>query len=327
MDEVIEYKSNGHPDTLTDNIVEACATALDSYYKKKYGRILHYNVDKAVFLAGNADIYYGGGKVTKLPCFILGGQVSNIDNELTKTLTRTIKKTIHKYLPNLKEYLIEIRSNNVSANLSKICSKNDEMILCNDTSFGVGYYPYSANELTVFAIADKLNKMIKEQKIPIGELYKILLTPKTISISAPLYAQRIHSTLQYAKYKKEIEKQLSIFGNVIFNPDFENGFPYLTLIGSSIECGDDGQVGRGNRYNGLITPCRPMTMEAYYGKNNRNHIGKIYQKWAFEKAKEIYKKTDKYTEVILVGKIGCPITDYEMYISRRDINAKRPHKS
>ena len=33
--EVIEYKSNGHPDTLTDNVVEECATYLDKYYKEK----------------------------------------------------------------------------------------------------------------------------------------------------------------------------------------------------------------------------------------------------------------------------------------------------
>jgi DNA modification methylase len=79
------------------------------------------------------------------------------------------------------------------------------------------------------------------------------------------------------------------------------------------------QVGRGNRYNGLITPCRPMTMEAYYGKNNKNHIGKIYQKWAFEKAKELYEQTGKYTEVILIGKIGKPITDYEIYTTHKSM--------
>ena len=32
--EIIEYKSEGHPDTLTDLIVEECATFLDFYYKK-----------------------------------------------------------------------------------------------------------------------------------------------------------------------------------------------------------------------------------------------------------------------------------------------------
>jgi S-adenosylmethionine synthetase len=60
-----------------------------------------------------------------------------------------------------------------------------------------------------------------------------------------------------------------------------------------------------------------MTIEAYHGKNNKNHVGKLYSKWAFERAKELYEKTGKYTEVILVSKIGKPITDYEEYINER----------
>lgn len=312
MKEIIEYKSPGHPDTLTDLIVEECATLLDKYYLKNYNRILHYNVDKAVFLAGDAKINFEEWKIIKNPCFILAGQVSKLNKKLKLELTNTIYKTIKKYLPNLKRFNIEIRCNNVVKNLSDIAES--KIILSNDTSFGVGYYPYSKAEQTVFKIKKALDKMIKLQQIPIGELYKIMYTPKTISISAPLYVQKVHNREMYADYKKKIEKNLNKYGKIIFNPDFENGYPYLTITGSSIECGDDGQVGRGNRYNGLITPCKPMTIEAYHGKNNKNHIGKIYQKWAFKKAKEIYKKTGKYTEVILVSKIGKPIKNYEIYI-------------
>ena len=312
MFEIIEYKSEAHPDTLTDIIVENCATFLDFYYTNKYNKVLHYNVDKALFSAGDVDVYYGGGKIKKVPTFILGGQVSNSDKELNKQLIQNIKKTIKYYLPNLKKVNVEIRTSNTVKNLSNIAF--NETILANDTSFGVGYYPFSKSEERVFAIKKELEKMIKEQKIPIGELYKIMFTPKTISISAPLYAQRVYNREEYANYKKLIEERLCKYGKIIFNPDFEKGFPYMTLCGSSVECGDDGQVGRGNRYNGLITPCKPMTIEAYHGKNNKNHVGKIYQKWALQKAKEIFKKTGLYTEVILVSKIGKPIKDFEIYI-------------
>jgi len=312
MFEIIEYKSEGHPDTLTDLVVEECATFLDKYYLEKYGKILHYNVDKALFSAGDVNVYYGGGEIIEVPTFILGGQATNLDNDLIGKLTTLIIKTIQKYLPNLKNCNVEIRTRPTVKNLKDIAT--NEIILANDTSFGVGYYPYSDTEQIVFNIKDELDEMIKEQFIPIGELYKIMYTPKTISISAPLYAHRIRNRETYAYYKQQIENLLSKYGNIIFNPDFENGFPYLTLCGSSIECGDDGQVGRGNRYNNLITPCKPMTIEAYHGKNNKNHVGKLYSKLAFEKAKEIYNKTGKYTEVILVSKIGKPITEYEEYI-------------
>jgi S-adenosylmethionine synthetase len=301
MLEIIEYKSQGHPDTLTDLVVEDCASFLDSYYKKQYGKILHYNVDKALFSAGDCDIHYGGGIIKAIPNFILGGQATNLDNQLRNNL--------------VDEISVEIRTGTTIKNLVDIATEKD--ILANDTSFGVGYYPHSPAEHTVFAIQEELDQMIEEQVIPIGELYKIMYTVKTISISAPLYAQRVYNRKEYAEYKKQIESRLSDYGKIIFNPDFENGFPYLTLCGSSVECGDDGQVGRGNRYNGLITPCRPMTIEAYHGKNNKNHVGKLYQKLAFEKAKESYEKTGQYTEVILVSKIGRPIDEYETYITTK----------
>jgi S-adenosylmethionine synthetase len=315
--EIIEYKSPGHPDTLTDIIVDKCATFLDFYYLNKYNRVLHYNIDKALFSAGDVDIYYGGGKIKTDPTFILGGQATNLNRDLKRKLTKQIKKIISIYLPNLKKVNVEIRVNNTVKNLCDIAF--DEKILANDTSFGVGYYPYSKSEEIVFAIKKELDKIIREQKIPMGELYKIMFTPKTISISAPLYAQRIKDRDEYANYKKKIEKKLNKYGKIIFNPDFENGYPYMTLCGSSIECGDDGQVGRGNRYNDLITPCKPMTIEAYHGKNNKNHVGKLYSKLAFDLAKENYEKKGKYTEIILVSKIGKPITDYEIYKKERII--------
>jgi len=309
--EIIEYKGPGHPDSITDSVVEQCATFLDTYYLRVYGKVLHYNVDKAVFLAGDVNVSFGGCIINKHPCFILGGQVSMITEELKQGLIDTIYATIDKILPKLRGFDIEIRCNNVVANLNHI----SEQALANDTSFGVGYYPLSENEKKVVDIAEGIECIIRRGDIPMGGDYKIMFTPKSITISAPLYAKRVKSKEEYAGFKKQIERWFSKYDNVIFNPDFDNGFPYLTICGSSIECGDDGQVGRGNRYNGLITPCKPMTIEAYCGKNNRNHVGKLYQKLASEKAKEIALGTGRYTEVILVSKIGHPISEYEIYIS------------
>ena len=51
---------------------------------------------------------------------------------------------------------------------------------------------------------------------------------------------------------------------------------YLTAIGSSIESGDEGVVGRGNRANGLISMLRPMSVEGVSGKNPVYHVGKLY---------------------------------------------------
>ena len=57
---------------------------------------------------------------------------------------------------------------------------------------------------------------------------------------------------------------------------------YLTVTGLSAEQGDDGEVGRGNRVNGLITPSRAMSLEAAAGKNAVAHVGKLYNLWRTE---------------------------------------------
>ena len=58
--------------------------------------------------------------------------------------------------------------------------------------------------------------------------------------------------------------------------NFDTNELYLTVIGSSIESGDEGLVGRGNRINGLISSGRPMSMEGACGKNPVYHVGKLY---------------------------------------------------
>jgi len=85
---------------------------------------------------------------------------------------------------------------------------------------------------------------------------------------------------------------------------------YLTVTGTSWENGDDGQVGRGNRANGLITPCRPMSLEAVAGKNPISHVGKIYNIKAQEIANKINETFEvREVQVQLLSQIGKPIND------------------
>ena len=87
---------------------------------------------------------------------------------------------------------------------------------------------------------------------------------------------------------------------------------YLTVTGTSAEAGDDGQVGRGNRVSGLITPCRPMTLEAAAGKNPVTHVGKIYSVLAWDIADTLVRELPEVTraECLMVSRIGmrvnCP---------------------
>jgi len=87
------------------------------------------------------------------------------------------------------------------------------------------------------------------------------------------------------------------------------GAVYLTVTGTSAEAGDDGEVGRGNRVNGLITPYRPMSLEAAAGKNPVTHVGKIYNVLAGQIAQALIRIPDiAATQCVMVSRIGAPVT-------------------
>lgn len=86
---------------------------------------------------------------------------------------------------------------------------------------------------------------------------------------------------------------------------------YLTVLGTSADGADGGQVGRGNRVNGLISLHRPMSTEAAAGKNPVSHVGKIYNLLAPQMASRIYETVAGVEEVKvwLCSQIGRPIAD------------------
>lgn len=92
--------------------------------------------------------------------------------------------------------------------------------------------------------------------------------------------------------------------------DLDKGDVFLTLTGTSAEAGDDGETGRGNRACGLITPCRPMTIEAPAGKNPASHVGKLYQVVATRAAKRLTTAGDLTDATcMMVGRIGDRVAD------------------
>jgi S-adenosylmethionine synthetase len=90
---------------------------------------------------------------------------------------------------------------------------------------------------------------------------------------------------------------------------------YLTVTGLSAEAGDDGQVGRGNRVNGLITPYRPMSLEAAAGKNPVAHVGKLYNVMANRVAHAVVMEVPEVDEAYcyLLSRIGHPIADPPLF--------------
>lgn len=314
--EIIELKSWGHPDTITDTLVEKCADVVEEYMKEKKIHI-HYNLDKALFSSGTMNIGFDYCDEISTPTFILGGNIGHDGSELDYLLYKTISDYMFN---NFNGMYVKIDLKCLSSNSQGLESMDKESVVAGDTSYAVAKYPLSISEAYVLDI----NMAIREYSkiFPIGYDYKIMFRNIDglfkANISIPVFHYAVKNIDEYAGVINGLHRYLSerYQGAIWFeiNSDMQFGNYWLTRYGSSIENGDCGQVGRGNRLNGLITPMSAMTLEAYHGKNRTNHTGRILQQEALVKAKELSESYGgKTVEVYLVSKIGKPITDYEIY--------------
>lgn len=193
---------------------------------------------------------------------------------------------------------------------------------CNDTSMGVAYYGHTKLEQFVLNIEKTLNsKKYKKDKLWLGSDIKIMCSrinkDVTLILCVPQIGLYVNSLNEYQNNLSIIKEtiysiaeetisdfNLSININMRDKFDSESKDLYLTYTGSSIEMGDEGFVGRGNRFGGLITPNRLYSMEGIAGKNPVYHTGKMYSAMAYELSKKIYEKYGKASESLLIGVTG-----------------------
>ncbi|MDI1325154.1 MAG: methionine adenosyltransferase [Algoriphagus sp.] len=328
--EMVERKGIGHPDTICDCIAEAVSVSLSNHYIKEFGSIFHYNVDKALLVGGNSQPSFKGGKIIQpIELFIAGRATTRIQNQIIpveeiaiSTAKDWLRKNI-RFLDVEKHIKIIPKIRSGSNDLVELFHRigKDRIPISNDTSFGVSFFPFTFLEEKVLQIEKLLNSKTTKKLFPfIGEDIKVMgvmLSGQlqfTIAIAmVDLFISHIGDYMtKITQVKNHIRSELSLPEAIIdinVADNFENESVYLTVTGTSAESGDDGQVGRGNRINGLITPYRPMSLEATAGKNPISHVGKIYNLFAFELSKAIYEM--KYAEeaiVFIVSQIGKPIT-------------------
>lgn len=304
--EVVERKGIGHPDTLADGISESISRSLSQFYIDEFGQILHHNVDKVLIIAGKSMPEFGGGSILKPPSVIVGGRATKpsgkqvfeiIEDSVTSFFRRTVK--------NLEQFRVEPRVEEGAPELRSLIGRG-----ANDTSIGVGYAPLSSTEKLVLGMEREVQRVHG-----VGEDTKLMAVrigdELTIVVAAAMVSKFISSREEYDDAKAKVLEAVSrrVDADICVNCADSGNNIYLTVTGTSIEMGDDGATGRGNRGNGLITPMRPMTMEAIAGKNPVNHVGKIYNVLAQRAASEI-AELDGVIEanVTFVSKIGAPIS-------------------
>lgn len=340
--EIVERKGLGHPDSICDGAVDNIAKYLTRYYYEHFGQPLHFNVDKAVLVGGRSAPNFGGGEVLEpIIIHIVGRATVEVRTRegieepvpIGSLVLRGIRDYINenfRYLNPYEHVVIEYDIRPGSADLVSLYDRTKEegIPLSNDTSLGVGYAPLSETEMVCLKIENYLNsREIKEKYPAVGEDIKVMCVRKEkkihITLAMATVSRHVKNIDDYLNLKEDIHevvteiasrelKEMELGELQINTADkINDGSVYITVTGTSAESGDDGQVGRGNRANGLITPMRPMTIEAAAGKNAYNHVGKIYQIAANRIAERAYKEIGELKEVyvMLVSTIGKPITE------------------
>ena len=299
--------------------------ALSQEYVKKFGTVLHHNVDKGLLVAGKSSPKFGGGRVLEpIKLTVAGRATSRVGKkkiDVKGIALKAVKKELSRfrYLKE-KDVKIMIDIKEGAANLQEVFKK--EIAVANDTSFGVGHYPLSRLESVVKNAAYLLNSRLFLSKFKaVGEDIKVLGLRKgdkiKLTLAIAFVDKYIKSMDQYVLVKKKVYnymkrfvgKNIEVDINTLDDETKDEKSVYLTVTGLSAEHGDDGNTGRGNRMNGLITPNRPVSLEAAAGKNI-NHPGKLYQVMAYEIAKRAGKlKGVNECIVKLASQIGKPLDE------------------
>ncbi len=305
--EVVERKGPGHPDTLADALAEAFSVALSRFYRDRLGRILHHNVDKALLVGGSSMPRYGGGVVTAPVGIILAGRATLASGGVRVPVDDLGHAAVEAVLAERMRFLrpqdvrVEVRVRPGSGDLHAVF---DGPALANDTSIGVGFAPATPLEQRVLDIDAELARA-RPTRPWIGEDTKLMgvRVGDEVELTAAIaFVDRfLRDGQDYLARKAELAAGMVV--NAADTPES----PYLTVTGTSLEAGDDGQVGRGNRVGGLITPMRPMTTEAAAGKNPVTHVGKLYSVVARRAAQALVDEGALEAEVVLVSRIGQPI--------------------
>lgn len=333
--EIVERKGLGHPDTICDAVMESVAVELAQAYLKTCGRVLHFNADKGLLVAGQVACRFGGGSVLAPMRLVMGDRATfewkGTHVPVKEIVERTAYKWLKAHLPRIKplkdlECQVELRP--ASEELRSVTKQRREAV-ANDTSATVGYAPLTPTERLVFQVEQFLNGRSFKKEFPdTGEDVKVLAVRSgrdmAVTVAMPFLAPLIRTESEYFKRKASVERVLTdfvkrkggaqvsprVFLNMLDRPGAGEAGAYLTLLGTSAEAGDSGEVGRGNRVCGLISLRRPASAEAAAGKNPVAHVGKIYNVLAQVLAEDIYKKVPGLQDVTvwITSQIGKPIS-------------------
>ena len=164
--EVVERKGAGHPDSICDALAETFSRNLCDAYQKRFGKVLHHNVDKALLCGGRASPAFGGGSVDiPMRIYLAGRAVAQVGREVVPIQQIAVEGSLAWLKDNLhaldagRDVRIDAVVQQGSQDLQNLFGRQGASGTpqANDTSFGVGHAPLSALEKLVLAIDSHLH--------------------------------------------------------------------------------------------------------------------------------------------------------------------------
>lgn len=334
--EIVERKGLGHPDTICDSVMNQISIDLSKEYIKKFDTVLHHNVDKSLLAAGVAVPDFKGGKVIEPMKFVFGDRATfkvgdeeiPVNEIAAKSASDWLKENLRFVEPEKHvEYQSEIKPGSMA--LADIFDRKGDYLGANDTSAAVGYAPFTSTENLILDLERYLNSKEFKKSFPeSGEDIKLMGLRNhdqlNITVAMAMVDRFIEDEKDYFKKQGEIYEAINEFVDAKYgfdkvsidlNPLDVRGRGidglYLTVMGTSAEAGDSGQVGRGNNVVGVIPLNRPMSSEAAAGKNPVSHVGKIYNALCYRIANRVMDDVSGVKEVYvwLLSQIGKPINE------------------
>jgi S-adenosylmethionine synthetase len=328
--EIVERKGIGHPDTISDALAERLSAALSRLYLDRFGTILHHNLDKALLRAGVSRPAFGGGDVlAPVEIYFAGRAVTYVDDIVLPIEQLAVEESRAWFMRNMHAFEpdrhLEVRClvRPGSRELTDLFDRDRQGggRYANDTSYGVGYAPLSKLERLVLDVEGRLNGAESKRRHPEwGEDIKIMAVRRggaiDITLACAFVDRHIADMAAYQDGKAALAAEVQTLCRELADVEAtvavnaaDGDSPkaiYLTVTGTSAESGDDGEVGRGNRVNGLITPYRPMSLEALAGKNPVSHVGKLYNLAATRVAQAAVDRIPEVraAQCLMVSRIG-----------------------
>jgi len=352
--EIVERKGLGHPDCICDHIMDRVSVRLCLEYLKRVGFILHHNIDKSLLAAGEAEPRFGGGKIKKPMLLVIGDRATfEVDGEripvediAIKTAKQWFKERL-RFVDPEKHVKFQVELKPGHPELMDIFKRKGRVLGANDTSAAVGYAPMTRLEQIVLGTEKYVNSSEFKKRFPeSGEDVKVMGFRKNnelrLTVGMAFVDRYVKNESDYFAKKEDIQEEITSFAKK--KADFDKASielntldkkgrgvdgVYITVLGTSAEAGDSGQVGRGNRINGVIPLNRPFCSEAAAGKNPVSHVGKIYNTLTHRVAGEIYRQVSGLEEVYiwLLSQIGKPIDEPAVAAAQVVMKANNSFKS